>query len=78
MSRPEGGYSRRNLGGSERVVMNTLGIDVDATAGDNLRTFKRMNKEVNVFAKSGRSKRQSTNGQDGCAQLMRSTHKGIN
>jgi hypothetical protein len=28
------------------VVMDTLGIDVDATDGDNLRTFKRMNNET--------------------------------
>ena len=36
---------------------------------------KRMSEEVNVFAKSGLSKRQSANGQGGCAQLMCSTHK---
>ena len=38
---------------------------------------KRMSEEVNVFAKSGLSRRQKTNGQDGCAQLACSTHKGI-
>ena len=37
---------RQNLGGSERVVMDTLGIDVDATDGDNLKSFKRMNNET--------------------------------
>ncbi len=34
---------------SERVVMDTLGIDVDATDGDNLSTFKRMNNETGEF-----------------------------
>ena len=29
--------------------MNTLGIDVDATDGANLRTFKRMNHETDEF-----------------------------
>ena len=35
--RPEGGNSR-NLGGSERVAMDTLGVDVDATAAANAKT----------------------------------------
>ena len=29
--------------------MDTLGIDVDATDGDNLNTFKRMNNETGEF-----------------------------
>ena len=47
--RLEGDSTRRYLGGSERVVLDTLGIDVDATDGDNLRTFKRMNNETGEF-----------------------------
>ena len=31
------------------MVMDTLGIDVDATDGDNLSTFKRMNNETGEF-----------------------------
>ncbi len=31
------------------MVMDTLGIDVDATDGDNLNTFKRMNNETGEF-----------------------------
>ena len=49
VARPEGEYSRQNLGGSERVVMGTLGMDVDATDGGNSNTFKRMNNETGEF-----------------------------
>ena len=48
MFRPEGGNSR-NLGGSERVVMDTLGIDVDAEASDNMKTFKKITVDTKEF-----------------------------
>ena len=38
---------------------------------------KRVSEDRNVFVHSGLSRRQKTNGQDGCAQLACSTHKGI-
>ena len=38
---------------------------------------KRVIEDQNVFVNSGLSRRQQTNGQDGCAQLACSTHKGI-
>jgi hypothetical protein len=38
---------------------------------------RRWSVEPNVFAQVGLSKRQKTNGQDGVAQLVCSTHKGI-
>ena len=38
---------------------------------------KRVREDRNVFVNSGLSRRQQANGQDGCAQLACSTHKGI-
>ncbi len=38
-----------NLGGSERVVMDTLGIDVDASGSDNMKTFKKITVGTKVF-----------------------------
>ena len=49
MSQPKGGYSRRNLGDSERVVMGTLEIDVGASDSDNTKTFKKMTVDTGVF-----------------------------
>ena len=48
MFRPKGGYSRRNLGGSERVVMDSLGIDVGASDNDNMKTFKKMTVDTEI------------------------------
>ena len=37
---------KKEVGGSERVVMDSLGIEVDASDSDNMKTLKRMNNEA--------------------------------
>jgi hypothetical protein len=49
VSRPREDILEENPGGSERVVMNSLGIDVDASDSDNMKNFQKMTVDTGVF-----------------------------